>query len=174
MKLPNLEDASVKAEKITDYLLSAAHPNGRHKAKFFTSFGFSVDSWQQLAGALIQHARENEVARTEPSPFGIRYVINGTIISPDCRNPTIRSVWFIEAGQTVPCFVTAAPPGREGAMIKELDNIVLTVDLPQFGLASGDIGTVVMVHTESKGYEVEFITLDGETIAVTSLGACRT
>ena len=59
-------------------------------------------------------------------------------------------------------------------MIKELDNIVLTVDLPQFGLASGDIGTIVMVHTESKGYEVEFITLDGETIAVTSLGACRT
>ena len=55
-------------------------------------------------------------------------------------------------------------------MIKELDNVVLTTDLPQFGLASGDIGTVVMVHANGQGYEVEFITLDGETVAVTSLG----
>lgn len=53
-------------------------------------------------------------------------------------------------------------------MIKELDNIVLTVDLPQYGLTAGDIGTVVMVHN-SQGYEVEFMTLDGETLAVTSL-----
>ena len=54
-------------------------------------------------------------------------------------------------------------------MIKELDNVVLTVDLPQHGLTAGDIGSVVMVHTENEGYEVEFMTLDGETLAVTSL-----
>ena len=54
-------------------------------------------------------------------------------------------------------------------MIQEFDNVVLTVDLPQFGLTSGDIGTVVLLHTNGKGYEVEFVTLDGETIAVTSL-----
>jgi hypothetical protein len=58
-------------------------------------------------------------------------------------------------------------------MIQEFDNVVLTVDLPQFGLASGDIGTVVMLHTSGKGYEVEFVTLDGETIAVTSLLATQ-
>lgn len=56
-------------------------------------------------------------------------------------------------------------------MIKELDNIVLTVDLPQYGLTAGDIGTVVMVHQNAQGYEVEFMTLDGETLAVTSLSA---
>lgn len=58
-------------------------------------------------------------------------------------------------------------------MIQEFDNVVLTVDLPQFGLASGDIGTVVMLHASGKGYEVEFVTLDGETIAVTSLLATQ-
>ena len=58
-------------------------------------------------------------------------------------------------------------------MIKELDSIVLTADLPEFALASGDIGTVVMVHGDSAGYEVEFMTLNGETIAVTSLPASR-
>jgi len=53
-------------------------------------------------------------------------------------------------------------------MIKELDTIVLTTDLPEFGLRAGDLGTVVLVH-KHRGYEVEFITLDGETVAVISL-----
>ena len=29
-------------------------------------------------------------------------------------------------------------------MIKELDTIVLTIDLPEFGLHAGDLGTVVL------------------------------
>ncbi len=58
-------------------------------------------------------------------------------------------------------------------MIKELDNVVLTSDIPEHGLARGDIGTVVMVHAKGAGYEVEFVTLDGETIAVTTLLASQ-
>ena len=53
-------------------------------------------------------------------------------------------------------------------MIKELDTIVLTVDLPEHSLKRGDLGTVVLVH-DQPGYEVEFLTLDGETLAVVSL-----
>jgi hypothetical protein len=56
-------------------------------------------------------------------------------------------------------------------MIHEHDCIVLTVDLPAEGLAAGDIGTVVHVHNGGQGYEVEFITLDGQTIAVSTLPA---
>ncbi len=53
-------------------------------------------------------------------------------------------------------------------MIKELDSVVLTRDLPEHGLKSGDVGTVVLVHG-SDGYEVEFMTLGGDSIAVVSL-----
>jgi hypothetical protein len=53
-------------------------------------------------------------------------------------------------------------------MIKELDTIVLTVDVPEFGLHAGDLGTVVLEH-KHEGYEAEFVTLDGETVAVISL-----
>ncbi len=53
-------------------------------------------------------------------------------------------------------------------MIRELDSVVLTLDLPEHGLARGDIGTVVLLHGE-EGYEVEFVALDGETLAVVSL-----
>jgi len=54
-------------------------------------------------------------------------------------------------------------------MIRELDRVVLTTDLPEEGLETGDIGTVVLVHRDAKGYEVEFTTLDGNTFAVVTV-----
>lgn len=54
-------------------------------------------------------------------------------------------------------------------MIKEHDCVVLTASLPEEGLQAGDIGTVVHIHQGGAGYEVEFMTLAGETVAVTTL-----
>jgi len=56
-------------------------------------------------------------------------------------------------------------------MINELDDVILTCDLAEHGLSAGDIGTVVLVHRRAAGYEVEFTSLDGETIAVVTLMA---
>jgi hypothetical protein len=53
-------------------------------------------------------------------------------------------------------------------MIREFDSVVLTVDLPEHRLRKGDLGTVAMAHGD-RGYEIEFMTLDGETLAVVSL-----
>ena len=53
-------------------------------------------------------------------------------------------------------------------MIAEHESVVLTADLPDHGLRAGDVGVVVMVH-EDRGYEVEFLTLGGDTLAVVSL-----
>jgi len=53
-------------------------------------------------------------------------------------------------------------------MIREFDSVVLTVDLPEHKLQKGDLGTVVMAHGD-RGYEIEFIALDGETVAVASV-----
>ena len=53
-------------------------------------------------------------------------------------------------------------------MIRELETIVLTEDLPEHGLKQGDLGTVVLIHAAG-GYEVEFMTLDGQTLTVVSL-----
>ena len=54
-------------------------------------------------------------------------------------------------------------------MIQELDRVILTSDIPEYSLEEGDIGTVVLVHQSGKGYEVEFVTLDGKTVAIVSL-----
>jgi hypothetical protein len=58
-------------------------------------------------------------------------------------------------------------------MIAELDRVILTEDLPEYGLQAGDIGTIVLIHGEGEGYEVEFTTLAGETLAVTSVFAAQ-
>jgi len=109
MKLPNVEAAVVSEDKITGYLLSPTHRDGRHKAAVFLGFGFAADAWQALAAALLKHAADHEVARVESTPFGTRYVVEGTIDTPYGRTPGIRSVWFLETGQDVARFVTAYP-----------------------------------------------------------------
>jgi uncharacterized protein DUF4926 len=55
------------------------------------------------------------------------------------------------------------------ATIKEHDRVVLTADVPGEKLAAGDVGTVVHVYRERNAFEVEFVSLDGETVAVVTL-----
>ncbi len=54
-------------------------------------------------------------------------------------------------------------------MIEELETVVLTSDLPEHGLKAGDIGAVVLVHGSGHSYEVEFVTLSGDTVAVVTV-----
>jgi uncharacterized protein DUF4926 len=56
-------------------------------------------------------------------------------------------------------------------MIKALDTVVLTRDMPEAKLRQGDLGAVVLVHGEGKAYEVEFVTLGGEAVALVTLPA---
>ena len=58
-------------------------------------------------------------------------------------------------------------------MIAEHEHAILTEDVPDYGLKQGDIGTVVLVHKGGEAYEVEFMTLDGDTIAVITLLAVQ-
>jgi len=53
--------------------------------------------------------------------------------------------------------------------MKELDIVVMTLDLPDLELRTGDIGTIVMAHGNGAAFEVEFCALNGDTIAVETL-----
>lgn len=115
VKLPNAERAFIPQRKVTDHLLSTTHPAGRSKAAFFARFGFTRAVWESLADALWRHARDNDVAVTEETPFGTSYAVDGPLTAPDGRTPRIRSVWFIETGEAIPRLVTAYPL-KEGRM----------------------------------------------------------
>ncbi len=94
MKLPNSESIVVNIEKVENYLLNTSHPDGLHKARFFMSFGFSQTSPREMAEALIKHSQENEVVET---------------VTPDKRNPLIRTIWFIAFNEKILKLVTAYP-----------------------------------------------------------------
>jgi len=53
--------------------------------------------------------------------------------------------------------------------IRELDIVVLRKDINKYGLAKGDVGTVVHVHGKGEAFMVEFIEASGYTIAVLTL-----
>ena len=61
MKLPRARRARVGEGKVVGYLLSTNHPDGRSKAAFFGSFGYSVARWELLADALRDHGTNGEV-----------------------------------------------------------------------------------------------------------------
>jgi hypothetical protein len=54
-------------------------------------------------------------------------------------------------------------------------DVILTRDMPDAGLRSGDVGTVVERHTTpdgaEEGYSVEFFDMTGNTVAVTTVPA---
>ena len=56
-------------------------------------------------------------------------------------------------------------------MLKEHASVVLARDLPASGREAGDVGVVVHVHRNGEAYEVEFLSLDGATVAVETLSA---
>jgi ATP-dependent exoDNAse (exonuclease V) alpha subunit len=56
-------------------------------------------------------------------------------------------------------------------MIELFNQAVLLVDMPEKGLAQGDVGVVVEIYGNHEGYELEFMTKDGRTVAVETLMA---
>ena len=51
------------------------------------------------------------------------------------------------------------------------ERVVLKRDVPEEDLVAGDVGTVVHVYGVGEGYEVEFLTPSGLTVAVATLDA---
>jgi hypothetical protein len=98
MKLPSVEAAVVPDEKITGYLLSPT--SGRaSQGGVLRRLRLTGEAGQALAAALVS-AADHEVAKVESTPFGTRYVVEGTIETPNGRTPSIRSVWFLKPVKT--------------------------------------------------------------------------
>ena len=51
-------------------------------------------------------------------------------------------------------------------MFKELDCVILTTDIDEEDLKAGDAGTIVHMYPGGDAFIVEFLTLDGDTIAL--------
>jgi hypothetical protein len=56
-------------------------------------------------------------------------------------------------------------------MLAEHMQVVLKRPLPSLGLVPGDVGIVVHTYGSGAAYEVEFLSLDGNTIGVSTVEA---
>jgi len=109
MTLPDGDRARVDQTKITEYLLSQSHPDGRAKAEFFMRFGFRPENWQVLAEALRLVGTSNPVTGVVRSAHGVRYTVDGSLSAPDGRTPRVRTVWIAEPEGSGPRLITAHP-----------------------------------------------------------------
>jgi hypothetical protein len=109
MKLSFAEQVIVETHKLELYLLSATHPDGRHKSRVFIAAGFDSTCAESLRRALASLARESEMVEEADSPFGRKFVVKGEIASPAGKPMRVCSVWMLRQNQPPPYFVTAYP-----------------------------------------------------------------
>ena len=107
MRLPNADRAQVDRVKVVNYLLSTEHQHGRDKAAAFLRFGFSPERWEEFAEAARMHAASYEAASVREFQNALHYAVEGVLVSPDGRNPYVRTVWAIDEEGRAPRLVTA-------------------------------------------------------------------
>lgn len=107
--MPNRVRAWIQPAKLTDYLLSATHAVGKSKAQFFRAHGYETATPDILERDLLDVAKNGELIDSSSSPFGHKYVVEGSIVTPRGARVIMRTVWIIESGDERPRFVTAYP-----------------------------------------------------------------
>lgn len=98
----------IERRKLVLYLLNLDHPTGSAKAKFFIGHGFSVETPERLAAALLSHTQQiaPEVKRVGDA---LKLVFTGPLPTPNGTLPRVRSVWRQDRGQRDARLLTAYP-----------------------------------------------------------------
>lgn len=107
MHLPNSDRAVIDSTKLRDSLLSASHPVGRFKARFFESLGYSAENWEQLEADIRDLIGATEARPREKTEYGQKYEVRGSITGPNGRPAEVVTVWIVLTEENVPRFITA-------------------------------------------------------------------
>jgi hypothetical protein len=106
--LPNAHMAFVEPAKLVSYLLDPNREEGGPKSRFLAAMGFELGKPDEVERALLAHARAYDAAELA-TPFGMKYHVDGALISPSGRAAMVRTVWQIDTGTVAPRFVTLRP-----------------------------------------------------------------
>jgi len=109
MSLPNADRAVVDPAKVRDYLLAAAHPVGRFKARFFVSLGYAAEQLERLRDDILILAGSGDVSSETAIAYGRKFEVDGILTEPSGRSATVRSVWIIRTEEDFPRLVTVFP-----------------------------------------------------------------
>ncbi|MGH7046228.1 MAG: DUF6883 domain-containing protein [Stellaceae bacterium] len=106
--LPNASASFLFVRRFGDHQLYGVAGFAKYNiAKFFLSFGFSQANWAVLKHVLLAHPLANSVKSQTTTPYGEKYLVSCSLMTPDGRNPCVVTVWIIEPADPNPRFVTA-------------------------------------------------------------------
>jgi hypothetical protein len=109
MKIPNAENAIVDIRKLRDYSLNPTHPDGKHKARLFSSiFGMTEKDAPALREILLQVVTTEDAVLGRQDYYGQRYILDFTLNWFGKRGQ-VRSAWIIEVESDVPKLTTCYP-----------------------------------------------------------------
>jgi hypothetical protein len=104
--IPNAEGAIIDNQKLSGYVLSQTHPQGKHKARVFEAvLGLTEADSYILRDALEAAVQSQEAVIVGEDEYGIRYQIDFEMTT-DAGHAEIRSGWMIRADEDRPRFVT--------------------------------------------------------------------
>jgi Domain of unknown function (DUF6883) len=106
MKLPHADHAIIDIAKLRDYSLNPLHPEGKHKARVFASLlGFTAADAETLRNIILNAILIEEAIEGVTDEHGQRFVVD--FATEGLRGiVTIRTVWIIDRGETVPRLVS--------------------------------------------------------------------
>lgn len=111
MKL-SAEDAIIPPEKLTSYILSRTHPDGRAKAQYLARLGYSEANAPRLEADLREQHLSREAQPGRPSLYGLKYEILGPLTGPNGVSAWVRTIWIVRTGEDRPRLVTLIPEGQ--------------------------------------------------------------
>ncbi|MEA5421347.1 hypothetical protein VB712_19150 [Spirulina sp. CCNP1310] len=109
MKLPNRDQAIINSNKLVEYVLNVDHDRGGTKAKKLLSYGYHPKQWQRLEWDIRRYHLELDVLQIKETDYGIRYEIQGALMTPIDQPLLIKTIWQIDIGTTIPRFITLFP-----------------------------------------------------------------
>ena len=76
------DEAIIPAEKLTDYILSPTHPEGRSKAAYLSQMGYNQTNWKTFERDLRKQHLSCDAKEGKSSPYGKKYEILAPLSGP--------------------------------------------------------------------------------------------
>lgn len=98
-------NALIATPKLTEYLLIPLPKDD--KSEYLAQGGYTLGDWQQLEQDLRQQILSLEAQPTVKTQYGQKYQIIGSLICPNGKVLTIKTIWIVTEQTTQ--FVTLFP-----------------------------------------------------------------
>ena len=84
-----------------------------HKASFFESLGYTESAWHRLSDDLRLIGTQSEARLGRHNGYGQMYAVDGSLVGPNGRSASVRTIWIVRDTEDRPRLVTAYPGDDE-------------------------------------------------------------